>query len=125
MTISTLVKAALAGDSSVTALVGTRVYPLILPQTPTYPAITYQRISSTGTNGNTALRASRYQVNCWATTHAGAQALAGAVKTLFEEYTSTTSGIKMSLVVNELDDYDDDTDAYRIIVDIMLTTTGD
>lgn len=127
MTIGALVKAALSGNSGVTNLVSTRIYPLLLPQHPTLEAISYQRISNTGTFGSTDLRESRWQINCWAETYAETQVLAAAVKTLFEEYTDTdqTPGIKMARVVNETDDYDDDSKTYRTIVDVILVTTGD
>ena len=128
MTIAALLKAGLAANSGVSAIVSTRIYPIVFTNNnPTLPAITYQRISGSGTNGSTALRESRYQINCWANTHVAVSALAAAVKTFAEEFSDTTStpGIKMCLVVNENDDYDDQAKIYRIIVDVMLTTTGD
>jgi len=127
MTIATLLRAALTGDTAVAAIVSTRIYPVKLPQTPTYEAISYARVSNTERNGSTALRETRFQINCWADTYIKAGALAAAVKTALEGYTNTsqTPGIKMALVVNELDDYDDEVKVYREIVDVILTTTGD
>lgn len=128
MSIASLLKSGLAANSGVAALVGTRIYPLVfVNNNPTLPAITYQRISGSGTNGSTALRESRYQINCWANTHVAASGVAAAVKAFAEEFSDTTStpGIKMALVVNESDDYDDQTKIFRVIVDVMLTTTGD
>ena len=128
MSIDVLLYSALANNSGVSALVGTRIYPLILPKNkPTYPAITYQRISNTATNGSTALRESRWQVNCWGATYTAAHGLAVAAKAALEEHkdTNQTPGIKQSYVVNEIDDYDDQTKVYRVIVDVILVTTGD
>jgi len=127
MTLGAVVHDALVNDGGVGALVSTRVYPLTLPQTPTLPAVTYQRISNSPQNGSTDLRGTRWQVSCWATTHVGAEALAAAVKTLFEEYSDEdqTPGIKMGQVVNELDDYEPETEQYRVIVDVIFDTTGD
>lgn len=119
MTIGTLMHAKLVASGGVSQ----RVYPLKLPQSPTYPAISYQRVSNTGTNGSTPLRQTRYQINCWASTYAGTQTIAAAIKTAFEEYTE--GAIKMSLVVNEIDDYEDEVDVYRTIIDVILDTTGD
>jgi hypothetical protein len=110
MTIASLLQSRLANDEDVEALVSTRVYPLILPQKPVYPAISYQRISSTGTQ------------------HAGTSyALAAAVKVCLEEWheVDETPGVSWARVVNELDDYDDESKTYRIIVDVILHTTGD
>lgn len=126
MSIGVLLRNRLA-SGGVAALVSARVYPVLLPQTPTYPAVSYQRISNSGTNGSTALRESRWQVNCWAATYAGAVSLSEAVKAAMEEHTdvSQTPGIKYSRVVNEFDDYDPEAEIYRVILDVMLTTTGD
>ena len=127
MTIAARLKGALSGNSGVTTLVSTRIYPLKLPQNSTYEAISYQRISNTPTDGSTALRNSRWQINCWADTYAESQALALAVKAALEEYSDTTAtpGIKEGHVANEQDDYDDDAKVFRTIVDVILVTTGD
>ena len=37
--------ALLSADSGVSALVGNRIHPLVLPRKPTYPALVYQRVS--------------------------------------------------------------------------------
>lgn len=123
MTIGTQVRDRLTGYAGVSALVSTRVYPLQLPQRPTYEAISYQRISNGPQNGSTAIRESRWQISAWAETYSEAHALAVQVKLAMEEWTD--DGIKMAYVVNELDDYDDEVKVYRIIVDVMLVTTGD
>lgn len=127
MSIGVLLRDALVAHSGTVALVEQRIYPLFLPQTPTYPAISYQRISNSAQNGSTAVRESRWQVNCWAATYAGAVSLSEAVKAALEEHTNGTEtpGIKMCRVVNEIDDQDTETEAYRVILDAMLTTTGD
>jgi hypothetical protein len=127
MSIAARLRGALSGNSGVTTLVSTRIYPLKLPQNPTYEAISFQRISNTPTNGNTDLRESRWQINCWADTYVESQALALAVKTALEEYKDTTAtpGIKQAYVANEQDDYDDDAKVFRTIVDVILVTTGD
>jgi len=133
VTIAVLLQDALEENAGVAALTSTRIYPLILPQNPTMPAITYQRISGTGQDGTSTLRQSRWQVNCWSKRRDGAggygevQQLATAVKAALEEYIelSQTPGINMARVVNELDDYEDETQVYRVIIDVILHTTGD
>lgn len=74
----------LTTTAAVTALIGTRMHPLRLPDTPAFPAITYQAISAPinatmdESSGN-ALTHARYQVDCWAINYAGSVALAKAV----------------------------------------------
>lgn len=127
MSLGVKVYNALSGASGIAALVSTRIYPLVLPQSITYPAISYQRISSTPQQGSTTLRSTRYQINCWALTYAAAQNVAVAVKAALEEYTATATSprIKMGLVVNELDDYDPEAGVFRVIVDVIFTTSGE
>lgn len=127
MTIGIKLYSALAADAGVSALVSDRIYPVLLPQTPTYPAISTQLISNSPQQGSTTVREARYQVNCWAVTYPAAKSLATAVKAALEEYTATATAprIKMSLVVNERDDYDSETGVYRVIVEVIFFTTGD
>jgi hypothetical protein len=127
MTIAALLKTALTNISGMGALVSTRIYPVFLPQTPTLPAISFQRISNTGQYGTSDRKQSRWQINCWASTHVGATAVAAAVKAGLEEYHDADQipAIDWARVVNELDDYDDAAKVYRIIVDVILHTTGD
>ena len=127
MTIGILLHAGLAGDSGISSIVGARIYPLKLPQSPTYEAISYERISNTGQDGTSNRKESRWQINCWARTYAEAQTLSAAVKAFAEEWhdADQTPGIAWARVVNELDDYDETAEVYRVIVDVILHTTGD
>ena len=49
MSLETGIYSVLTSDGTVSGLVGTRVYPDIMPQGVTYPAITYQRVSTVRT----------------------------------------------------------------------------
>ena len=67
--------------AGLTALISTKVYPLIIPQAVERPAIAYQRISdppehAMGTDA--AIYHPRYQINCWANTYTGVQAPGGS-----------------------------------------------
>jgi hypothetical protein len=71
---------------------GARIYPVILPQSPTLPALTYQRVSEPRQlthDGVTALVESRYQVTAWAPTYDAAAALAAAVGDGLHGFTGT------------------------------------
>ena len=55
----------LANTAAVSAIVGTRIYPLTLPQTPTLPALTYQLItpmSIIAHDGKSGTAQCRYQI---------------------------------------------------------------
>ncbi len=127
MTIAHLVYAKLAGNSGVAALVSTRIYPVILPQDPTTPAISYQRISNTEQDGTSTLRETRYQVDCWDDDFSSVQSLADAVRTALEEWTDTdqTPRVKMARVVGEFDTFEGETGLYRASIDVMCNTSGE
>lgn len=75
--------AKLKSMAGVTALVGTRIYPMKVPQGAVLPFITYRRISRTPVNwvrGTSTTNFLRIQVNCWAANYDGALALAAAVR---------------------------------------------
>lgn len=127
MTIANLLYAKLAADSGVSTLVSTRIYPVILPQDPTVPAISYQQISNTEQDGTSTIRETRYQVDCWDDDFAGVESLADAVRAALEEWTDTdqTPRVKMCRVVGGYHDYENDTALYRNSIDVMCTTTGE
>ena len=106
--IGTAIRQYLVSNATVSGLVSTRIYPDDLPQNCTLPAITYYRVSTehygdiTGTK--TGLAVARLQIDCFATTRAGANALAEAVRKsgVLDLGHTTTNGVDIGSVV--LDD---------------------
>jgi hypothetical protein len=75
----------------VSNLIGSRIYPNIVPQKAPMPAITYQQISGPRLHdmqGAVGLAKARYQINCWAVSYAGAKELAEAVRLTLDGYSS-------------------------------------
>lgn len=78
ITVGEGLRSYLLAAPAIAALVGTRVYPLRLPQKATFPAIVLQRISDvrwSHLRGAGSLARPRFQVDCWATTHLAATQL--------------------------------------------------
>lgn len=76
-------RAFLLADGTVAGLAGTRIYPSVLPQAPTFPAITYSTISAVRQNtmdGPDGLPSKRIQIDSWASTFSQALALADAIR---------------------------------------------
>jgi hypothetical protein len=77
-------KTHLQADATISNLVGDRIHPMLLPQVGALPAITYQHIGGVPMNdlsgGDGDLMNYRVQINCWATGHTAARALAEAVR---------------------------------------------
>ena len=127
MTIANLLYSKLAGTTAVSTIVSTRIYPVIMPQDPTVPAISYQQISMTEQDGTSTLREQRYQVDCWDDDFAGVQTLGDAVQAALEEWTDTdqTPRVKMSRIVGSYHDYENETGLYRVSFDVMCNTSGE
>ena len=90
-------RAALLANSAVAALVGTRIYPMILPQGSAWPgpSLTFQRISTTSPvalAGAVGPERMRVQLDCWDKTWGGVRALALAVKAALHGFAGSASG---------------------------------
>lgn len=101
-TIETAIYSILTADDTILSLVSTKIYPKILPQSSTVPAITYNQIS--GPRGHTmsgpdGTVASRYQINCWDSTYAGAKAIAEAVRKELDGYTGTVNSRQIDSIM--------------------------
>lgn len=117
----------LTADSGVSALVGSRVYPDKLPDSPTLPALTYQVASLTpryAHSGDADLDTVRVQVNCWAVTRTTAVTVRDAVRTAVSGYRGTTGdGTVFDRVSIENQNYEIDTslNQYAVITDLLIT----
>lgn len=88
-------RAFLLADATIATAVGTRIYPIKLPQAPVFPAITIMRVSAPRANvlkGKASLARPRYQIDCWmwekssTTAFTDSQTLGGAVMARLEGY---------------------------------------
>jgi len=116
MSIETELVAKLKSDSGFSALVETRIYPLVAPQTVTTPYITYQVISDISNQcleGGVYQNSTRIQIDCWSTKYSEVKAIKDAVL-------SAISGFKASNSINTMDDYESDTKLYRQLIDFKL-----
>ncbi len=128
MTLESELRTYTLAGPAVAALVGTRMYARKLPQNPTLPAISFQRIDTrrlhdmTGPDG---LPRPRIQVNCWATTPAGADDLAAVVRQRLDGYKGTwgTLTIGSCLLVGEMDLDDPETGRTSVALDFMIQFT--
>ena len=104
---------------------GSRIYPLILPQNPTYPAIRYQQISSIRTHAmgqDAPIVRVRMQLDVWGKTYAEARSLAGEVYTQLGRFRGTVAGVEVldALQDNEIEGYESDSETRRITQDWSL-----
>jgi len=109
------------------ALVGTRIYPLILPQPPTLPAVTYFKVSLVNrrvmASPSDVLKQVRVQFSCWANTYSETKSVAEQVKVALQDFAGQMGGGVQVLdgnIINEQDLYEDDTGIYHVPVDVLI-----
>lgn len=107
-TIETAIFKSLTEESSISDIMGTRLYSLVAPQDATLPYMTYQQISGDRDHvlsGPTGFTKNRFQFNCWATTYGGAKRLFEALRIFWDGFSGTVLNreIQCSQMENELD----------------------
>ena len=125
MTLEAELRTYTLAGAAVGALVGTRMHARRLPQTPTLPAITYQRIDTRREHdlaGPDGLPRPRMQITCWAETPAGAYALAEAVRERLDGFAGTWGGLTIGscLCVGERDLDDPEAGRSAVAQDYMI-----
>ena len=124
-TIEEAVVVRMGGDAGLTALIGTRLFPLRVPQDADMPAIAYQKISSPKTHshsGSSHLAQSRIQFTCEADDYATAKAVANAVRDCWDGFAGTVDGVRIdsALVQDDRDGWSEEHAAPVVRVDVMV-----
>jgi hypothetical protein len=117
-------------DATTTSLIAGRIYPLVLPETPTYPALTYRTISSLPTydlNGDVVETKTRIEFTSWSTSYGDCKTVNEAIRAVLESYKGTLSnGAVVSFTWRDgsaVDAFDDVRRAYNSSVDYRFTHT--
>ena len=106
----------LKADATLTALIGTRIYPLTAPQNVVKPYITYQVINGNNNqcvSGGIYQTDIRFQIDCWSLKYS-------EVKAISEAVVNSLVGFKASNNINVMDGYESETLLYRQIIDFNL-----
>jgi hypothetical protein len=119
--IATLLKA----DGPIAALVGARVYPVHAVQEPTFPFITFQRISSDRPlyhSGSAHIVESVFQFSCWGAKPVDAYNVALALIAKMQAFKGSAGDMQILLarVQEEREVYDEDASSYQVAVDISI-----
>jgi hypothetical protein len=112
--VESLIYNRLSTFAGLSALVNTRVYPLILPQGVTYPAVTYQRTGSEPREScmlsDSGFAYGLFRVIAWDNTYAGARAVAKQVRLALQRW--QTAGVQDTYIINDFDTYDEEAQRY-------------
>lgn len=118
----------LTGSEAVTALVSLKIYPGLIPQNTTMPAVSYELISSVdippinAQAGGVILR-SRVQVSVLARTYAEVKTIQEAIRCALLFKSGLIAGVQVNAITRELigsDERDDESGLYMQGVDFLL-----
>ncbi|MFA5305990.1 MAG: DUF3168 domain-containing protein [Candidatus Babeliales bacterium] len=131
MVIEEALLAYLLAQSGLTALVSNRIHFLKLPQTPTLPAVTLQKIDSTKIPGFSADigAMTRIQTTSWALTYTGVSAVQEQIRAATQNYMNQTMGSTGGVPVKNIeldegpDSYEDDTGRFGKVIDLLIYHT--
>ena len=123
--VETALYTILSGDAGVTALISTRMYPVVIPQDVSLPAVAYQRISTARVyshDGPSCLARPRFQFSCTATTYSAARAVANAIRAALDGYNDTANGVRImaAFTQNEFDGFTDTDDLWTVYQDYFV-----
>lgn len=108
-----------------TALSNNRIYPDNLPQNPVLPAITYKCIATLRHHEfekDSKLIDSTIQFTVWGTSRKAAKTLSTQLRKVLQDYSGMMSSVRVSavLLLDESDDYDNETGQYRTDIDYKI-----
>lgn len=116
----------LTGNAALAALVGTRVYPVKLPQKVVYPAIVFTKLGGPrahSQDGSSGFVQGLFAFDCWADTNAVASAVEKALKDTLDGYRDVhTGGLINAAFANEAPEegWDDERDRAYSSVDYTV-----
>lgn len=118
----------LISDTALGGLIGSRVHPLMLPQAPTVPALTYQTVSTLPMHTlqqASALQRIRMQIDVWAKTYLDVETVATALNTCLDGFRGVMGGspglhVQGAFRAMERDWYDEAPQLYRRTIDYFL-----
>lgn len=115
----------LANTAGVTALTATRIYPKVMPQQPTMPALVYSVVDNDRAQvhrGQTTGSRARVQVTCWGNTEASVSAVKEQVRLAMISAHGTIAGVTIEGVVveGEVEGFESDTVRHWIALDFFV-----
>ena len=124
MSVEEQIYTRLSGLAGLAALVDDRIYPKILEQNCTLPAITYQRVSSERISAmgvDTDIVRARFQISAWAETYTEMVAVAEQIRLALQRYRITT-GTKIDdcFMLPEVDLFEEEIRTFQRAMDFEI-----
>lgn len=127
MSIQTDVRDFLIADAAIAAIIGSRMYPDILPQNVTYPAISYSMAARESVrdipNGPAGRARPRLTINAWSLVYDQASELSDAIRLRLDGFKGVmgASDVGAIRLDNMFDVFEDEVQAYRILNDYIIS----
>lgn len=117
--IGKAIRTLLLDSAAIAAEVGARVYPLILPQHPVMPAMTYRYQADRPDitfDGQGQLQEVQVELDCWGDDYDEAVDLADIVESTVKNYSGTPAGVEIQQIYIEstVPVYEKESEKYRI-----------
>jgi hypothetical protein len=115
----------LTANAGLTALVGNRIYPVLVPEPPTYPCLSYQVVAShsTYTFEGKQLGSKLFQFDAWGTSFSDCKNILNALRNALDTYQGTlTDGTRVlcALSEQEIDQFEEDSRVYRSLAEYRI-----
>lgn len=123
--LETALTYALGHHAGLIALVGSRIYPMMVPQGAALPAVTYQRISGERIHAmvdDPGLASPRIQVDAWGSTYSSAKAVAAQVIDCLQRWSGVveTVTVQDTYFQGDQDLYDQETERWQVSMDFII-----
>ena len=116
----------LTSSSALNTLVGTRIYPVVIPTGSALPCVTFSVTSSVPVDGHSldmqAMTRMRVSVDVFSTSYLEAHTTAQAVRAALDGYTG--GDIQLIYIENVQDFYMSDAEIYRVALELFVFTTA-
>lgn len=128
MSVESDIKLALSSSAVLTSALAGRIYPIKLPQQTTFPALTWQRLSTVRTTylgsvtldkGYTGIARARFSFITWGDVYADVVTVADAVRSVLMRL-ALVGPIGENTVEQEFDQIDPESGLYQRYMDIMI-----
>ena len=116
----------LSADSTLSELVGTRIYPVFVPESTAFPCLSYQVVSGSSDVAldDTVVREKRIQFDAWAQTYGVSKQIESALAEILEGYSGTLEDgttILDCVPSITLDNWEATSHIYRITAEYTLS----
>lgn len=134
MAIESVINGVLTGAAGVVALVGTNIYPVVVPRSFAFvspmgalvDAVSYQVVSGSSdiTLDNKAWQEKRVQIDAWSKVYANTKAIQAAISAALDGYTQPGGGLLLAVSDITLDGFEEADDVFRCMVEYQVSYTG-